>query len=209
MQPWMQSTSVWQLANMEESKQPTSSLSWVLDERHVSDSDRRYRLVKTQCDVPELLEGQVGSCLHCTRARHHKTWILSMWGASLCLPVPPCAYQVLVRVLYAALNRRDHWIRLGLYVALQSAVAGGLCWHSTSTPLQCVSHHPLCGRRYPGISFPAVLGADCYGEVVNVGDLKSHGQWLNKRVCHPRPEPSVVVQLTHRVTCCSLLIRLF
>ena len=53
---------------MEESKQPTSSLSWVLDERHVSDSDRRYRLVKTQCDVPELLEGQVGSCLHYTRA---------------------------------------------------------------------------------------------------------------------------------------------
>ena len=51
---------------------------------------------------------------------------LSMWGASLCLPAPPCAYQVLVRVLYAALNRRDHWIRLGLYVALQSAVAGGL-----------------------------------------------------------------------------------
>ena len=37
------------------------------------------------------------------------------------------------------------------------------------------------GKRYPGIRFPCILGADGVGEVVKVGDPKD-GKWIGKTV---------------------------
>lgn len=83
-----------------------------------------------------------------------------------------------MRISYAALNRRDHWIRLGLCV--RPCVR---CNQQRPAPLtQCVL---TC--RYPGIAFPAVLGADCCGQVAAVHESSSHRRLLGKRVGYRLP----------------------
>ena len=56
--------------------------------------------------------------------------------------------EALVKIDFAALNRRDQWIREG---------------------------------KYPHIQFPAILGSDGCGTVVEIGD-KGDSKWLNKKV---------------------------